>query len=64
MDVGVNATQSASEPPAEAGPSGEDVVEILDEDSAPPPSSGGCYVMMAQCRSWRRWRRQRALFLQ
>jgi hypothetical protein len=37
------APQSALEPPAEADPSGEDVVVVVvvvDEDSAPPPSSG------------------------
>jgi hypothetical protein len=36
----------ALEPPAEAGPGSGDVVVVLDEDLARPPSSGGHDVMM------------------
>jgi hypothetical protein len=39
--VGATALQAALETPTETGPSGEDMVVILDEDSAPPPSSEG-----------------------
>jgi hypothetical protein len=40
MAAGAVAPQSAPEPPAKVGPSGRDVVVVLDEDSVPPPSSG------------------------
>jgi hypothetical protein len=41
------ATQAALETPTEAGPSGEDVVVVLDEDSVPPPSSENRDIVMA-----------------
>jgi hypothetical protein len=44
--TGATAPQAALEPSGEAGPSGRDVVVVLDEDSAPPPSSGGHDVVM------------------
>jgi hypothetical protein len=37
----------ALEMPTEAGPSSEDVVVVLDEDSAPPPLTEGRDVVMA-----------------
>jgi hypothetical protein len=40
------APQTILEPPTEAGPSGEDVVMVLDKDPAPPPSSGSHDVVM------------------
>jgi hypothetical protein len=45
--VGATALQAALETPTETGPSGEDMVVILDEDSVPPPSSEGRDVVMA-----------------
>jgi hypothetical protein len=41
------ATQAALETTTDAGPSGEDVVAVLDEDSAPPLSSESRDVVMA-----------------
>jgi hypothetical protein len=46
MAVEAAAPQAILEPPAEAGPSGGDVVMILDEDPVPPPLSGGHDAMM------------------
>jgi hypothetical protein len=40
------ASQATLEPPAEAGPSGGDVVMVSGEDPAPPPSSGSHDVVM------------------
>jgi hypothetical protein len=42
----VTASRAVLEQPAEAVPSGEDVVMVLDEDSTPPLSSGGRDVVM------------------
>jgi hypothetical protein len=39
--AGAIAPQSAPKPPTEADPSSVGMVVVLDEDSAPPPSSGG-----------------------
>jgi hypothetical protein len=44
--TGVSAPQATLEPPVEVGPSGEDVVTVLDEDSAPPPPSRTRDVVM------------------
>jgi hypothetical protein len=41
------APQAALETPKETGPSGEDMVVVLDEDSVPPPSSEGRDVVMS-----------------
>jgi hypothetical protein len=45
--AGATAPLAALETPTEAGPSNEDVVVVLDEDSVPPPSSESRDVVMA-----------------
>jgi hypothetical protein len=45
--AGATAPQAALEPPAEADPSGGDVLVVLDEDSVPLPLLRGCDIVMA-----------------
>jgi hypothetical protein len=45
-ETAATAPQAVLEPPGEAGPSGGDVVMVLDEDLTPPPPSGSCDVVM------------------